>query len=126
MRKLLVVFAIALLGGFLGSRISAQSTTLNLTVASGTTSANCQPGVAAQTSFCLTGGGSIYSSVNGAAYVCIAGPACPATSAGVTSWNGLTGVVTYTAPVAPVTSVNGKTGAVVIGATATAPTVTLQ
>lgn len=34
--------------------------------------------------------------------------------AGVTSWNGQTGAVTYTPPTAPVSSVNGKTGAVVL------------
>jgi len=35
-------------------------------------------------------------------------------SAGVTSWNGQTGAVTYVPPTAPVASVNGKTGAVVL------------
>src|SRR5271154_2440276 len=47
------------------------------------------------------------------------------TTSGVTSWNGLTGVVTYAAPAAPVSSVNGKTGAVTIAASSTTTT-TLQ
>jgi hypothetical protein len=57
----------------------------------------------------------IWVSNNGGAYFQLT----PQASAGVTSWNGQTGAVTYAPPVAPVTSVNGKTGAVTIAATVT-------
>lgn len=60
--------------------------------------------------FCMGTDGFVFS-VLGAKY----GPnLANQSAAGVASWNGLTGVVTYTPPV---TSVQGKTGAVTIAAT---------
>jgi hypothetical protein len=56
-------------------------------------------------------------SANGSPYIVI-WPAGTVT-AGVTSWNGQTGNVVYTPPIAPVQSVNGKTGTVVISANTT-------
>jgi hypothetical protein len=53
--------------------------------------------------------------VKGAAYVVMPVSVTPPPPAGVTSWNGLTGAVTYVPPVPSVTSVNGKTGTVVLG-----------
>jgi hypothetical protein len=64
--------------------------------------------------FCFITTGA-YESLNGGSWTALGG----STSAGVTSWNGLTGAVTYSPPTAPVVSVNGKTGAVTIAATTT-------
>ena len=74
---------------------------------------SCTTPVAGSYFLCVATDG-IWISNNGAAYFQVVAP-----SAGVASWNGQTGAVTYTPPAYPVTSVNGKTGAVVIGATTT-------
>ena len=76
----------------------------------------CTTPVAGSYFLCVATDG-IWVSNSGGAYFQIVPPA--AQTAGVTSWNGLTGAVTYSAPTPPVSSVNGKTGAVTIAATTT-------
>ena len=75
-------------------------------------STSCPAIVANQTIYCYATDGPFWSK-QGAAYVSML---APPVVAGVTSWNGQTGAVTYTPPPPPVTSVNNKTGAVVLGA----------
>lgn len=93
------IFVTALLIGFFSGRTWAQSTTINLAVAPGTTSANCPAVVTGQTIWCFAGNAVIYVSNNGAAYVQYA----PPSAGGVTSVvvNGGTpqiGAVTLTIP----------------------------
>jgi hypothetical protein len=84
-RWILLLVAFALLTGYL---LRAQtSAPYQFSVAASTTSSNCTA-VAGQTTYCFTGAGA-YISVNGGAF---------ASLSGVTSWNGLTGAVTYTPP----------------------------
>ena len=119
MRNKLIVLAIAVMV-FGAWRIGrAQSTTPFTVIAQSLTHTSCPAVIASTTQFCFASDG-LWQSLSGAAYTQVGGG-----TAGVTSWNGQTGVVTYTAPTAPVTSVNGKTGAVTIAATTTATT-TLQ
>lgn len=102
MRKLAAIFVLALLGGFLGGHLTARAqTTVALQLTGNAPHTSCTV-TASQTTYCFASDG-LYWSNAGAAYVLVATPA-----------------------VAGVTSVNGKTGVVVLGATATAPTVTLQ
>lgn len=84
----------------------------------GTTTANCGTPTSG---FPLCGVATGWYVWSGTAWVQLGVAAAPA---GVTSWNGQTGVVTYTPPAPPVVSVNGKTGAVVLGATTTVTTPT--
>ena len=144
MKKLMVIFAIILLVLILGPvswRVArAQvSPVIFIGASSGTTlAANC-PATPATPSLCLVGNG-VYAWQNSTTGWF---PLAPATSAGVTSFNGRTGAVVPAAndyafsqlsgvataaqvPAPPVTSVNGKTGVVVLGATAPAPTITVQ
>ena len=121
MKKILVI-VVLIFAGFLGGIKLAKAQVPNNPYQVGVSTAThtSYTLVAGSTQYCFAFDG-LWQSINGAAYVQVT----PGV-AGVTSWNGLTGVVVYTAPAAPVTSVNGKTGAVTIAATATAPTVTLQ
>lgn len=73
------------------------------TIISTGTLANCPPVVANQTQNCFPIEGPAVS-IKGAPYV----------------------LVPLTIPAPPVTSVNGKTGAVVLGATSSTPTITVQ
>ena len=83
---------------------------------------SCGPVAAAGNGeMCLASNG-LFVSFNGGAWTQVS---AGAVTTGVTSWNGMTGAVTYTPPTAPVTSVNGKTGAVIISASTTSNT-TLQ
>lgn len=98
-------------------------TAINNPIAATVTNATCNAPAVGVTNICYTGTGAQIS-CNGGAY--IPGSSCtPPAAAGVTSWNGQTGAVTYAAPTPPVTSVNGKTGAVTIAATSSTTT-TLQ
>ena|ERR1700677_1455132 len=90
---------------------------VNMPISATATSSGCNAVVTGVTNWCRTGTAELVS-INGAAYVQVWPSA--ATVAGVTSFNGQTGAVTYT-PTFPVTSVNGKTGAVSIAATTTLP-----
>ena len=101
----------------------AQSPTPVL-IETAATVATCQPTtlVPAPIVMCVTADSHIAVAGNGTTFATIGGNG----GLVVTSWNGQTGAVTYAAPTPPVTSVNGKTGAVVLGATSTAPTVTVQ
>jgi hypothetical protein len=124
-RKLLAVFVVALLGGFVGARVRmptvlAQSPNVYQITGAWVTHTACTPTVG-QTTSCLVSDG-LWISVNGGAFTRIDVPV----AAGVTSWNGQTGVVVYAPPASPVVSVNGKTGAVVLNATTTAPTTTIN
>lgn len=125
MRKLLAIFAMGFLGGILGVRVGtvhAQSA-VAFTMQGGGPHTTCATPATGSYFLCPATDG-IWVSNNGSAYFQILPPVSGVT--GVTSWNGQTGAVIYNAPVPPVLSVNGKTGVVVLGATATAPTVTLQ
>ena len=112
MRKylwLVLVFAAAFAGNWLGSVVHAQ-TAVALTIAGMAPHTTCLTPVAGQYYLCQATDGTWVSN-NGGAYFQI----LPSTAvAGVTSWNGLTGAVIYTPPTAPVMSVNGKTGAIVL------------
>jgi hypothetical protein len=118
MRRLLGLAALAVfgIGIFAGAKLTrAQNTTFSIQIAPGTTSTNCSV-VASQTTFCFTGGGSIYASVNGAAFVLVA-PTAPTTAA-VTS--------VQVCPLTGTCSTTAQTGAVVVKVPQTAPAVTLQ
>jgi hypothetical protein len=122
MKKYAVVVAIniLLIVAFMAGAIYAQSGAVNFmgSMPGTTKAANC--GTPTSPSICAVGDG-IWIWQNATIGWCQPGISCPApaASSGVTSWNGMTGVVTYTPPAAPVTSVNGKTGAVSIAATTT-------
>lgn len=112
-RKLFAVFAVALLGGFVGARlkvptVQAQSANVYQITGAWDLHTSCKPTVG-QTTTCQASDG-FWISVNGGAFTRVDVPV----AAGVTSWNGQTGVVVYTPPPHPVASVNGKTGAVVL------------
>ncbi|SRR6266705_1047633 len=120
MKKLFVVFAIALLGGYIGTKIAvveAQTTptALQLTGSAPHTTCAVTP---ATTTFCFANDG-LWQSINGGAYAQLGVATGGVTTGGVTSFNGRTGVVVPVPSDYPnaVTSVNSKTGAVVITAT---------
>jgi hypothetical protein len=114
MKNKLIILAVAILlfGAWHLGR--AQSTTPFTVIAGSLTHTSCPTVAASTTQFCFASDG-LWQSLNGAAYVQLGTPV----AAGVTSWNGLTGAVTYAPPTPPVSSVNGKTGAVVITAATT-------
>jgi hypothetical protein len=87
--------------------VHAQTATAPFTIQAAGPSSNCPAPATGITLICFTTDKGMIQSINGAAYVA-------PTSAGVTSFNGQTGAITYTPPAAPVTSVNGKTGAVTL------------
>lgn len=99
--------AVALLY-FSTTRVKAQNTGVTQLWGSAPHT-SCPAPVAGQSLLCLASDG-LYLSVDGGALTQVSTGAV----AGVTSWNGLTGAVTYVPPVAPVSSVNGKTGVVVL------------
>ena len=110
MKKLsavLLIATLALLGGFAGGKFSApaQTTTFNVQVATGTTESNCTV-VTAATIYCFTGGGVIYVSVNGAAYVpYTSGVVAGVSSISVNGGTALTGPVALTIPTTATTTV---------------------
>ena len=112
--KLLAIFGILCLGLVYTSRTKAQSgQVVYFGSVAGTTLTNC--GTPTQPTLCIVATG-VYAWQNSTQGWFLLGPTG---SAGVTSWNGQTGAVTYVPAAPPVTSVNGKTGAVVLGATTT-------
>jgi len=86
--------------------IGAQSGSFSISSAPNTTVANCPPVTASSSKLCVVSTG-VYISNAGGAYVLLGATG----SAGVTSWNGQVGAVSYNPPVS---SVNGKTGSVVL------------
>jgi hypothetical protein len=122
--RLVIALALAALVLYGHDRVRAQTGQIVfLGATAGTTlAANC-PATPTTPSICVVGAG-VYVWQTAAQGWFLLAP--PTATAGVTSWNGLTGAVTYTAPTAPVTSVNGKTGAVTLAATSPAPIITLQ
>lgn len=120
MKKYSAIVIFLILAFWLG-RTRAQ-TAQAYTMSSSAVHTTCLAPAANAYYLCVASDG-VWVSNNGAAYFQVTAPTAPVAS--VTSWNGLTGAVTYTPPAAPVTSVNGKTGAVSIAATTTSTT-TLQ
>jgi hypothetical protein len=110
-----------LCGVITAGALRAQTVVPFTIIATGGLHSTCPAVAASTTQYCFATDG-IWQSVNGGAYAQVGVPV----AAGVTSWNGQTGAVTYTPPAPPVTSVNGKTGAVVLipATTVTAPTAT--
>lgn len=114
MKKLLFAGLVMLLiGVWLGRNVHAQGTGVPFSIVATGPLVSCAPIAANTTQYCFPNEGPAVS-LAGAPWKLV--PISTVT-AGVTSWNGLTGVVTYTPPAPlppPVTSVNGKVGAVVL------------
>ena len=97
MRKLLALFAVALLGGFLGARVSsvhAQTTAVLQFSGSWSTHTSCTP-VTGQTSICLASDG-LWQSINGGAFTQVGGAGV--TSIAVNGGTAQTGAVALTIP----------------------------
>jgi hypothetical protein len=109
-----MALTLILAGAYFTRSVRAQGA-VAATFQGGGAHGTCTTPVAGSYFLCVATDG-IWISNNGAAYFQVV---APSGTAGVTSWNGLTGAVVYSPPAAPVSSVNGKTGAVVIAATTT-------
>lgn len=111
MRKYLVLaYILALVLTYWAGRVfkvRAQTTAPWQVGVSSATHTSCTV-VTGTTQYCFASDG-LWVSLNGAAYVQV--QTGTPVAAGVTSFNGLTGAVTYTPPVV---SVNGKTGSVIL------------